>query len=111
MHLRLSSLMLLLWGCSLGSLGAQTVQPVDFEKQPKVNLALIAEQTTFDFEELDFEAGFLVGLEVQVNEGWYFSWKSLEKAEGMPSITWHLPEDFELRLCRNQTQAVSLFGA
>jgi thiol:disulfide interchange protein len=96
MRLRLSSLMLLLWGCSLGSPSAQTVQPVDLETQPNVNLALIVEQTTFDFEELDFEAGLLIGLEVQVDEGWYFSWKSLEKAEGMPSITWHLPEGFRI---------------
>ena len=73
MHLRLSSLMLLLLGCSLGSLGAQTVQPVDFENQPNVNLALIAEQTTFDFEGGDLEAGLLIGLVVQVDEGWYFS--------------------------------------
>lgn len=106
MHRRILSILLFSIGCSVGMLFAQVTKaagmgadasaPVEGSADPPVTLTLLSERGSIDPDSLEAEAGVLIGLEVKIDTGWYFSWQSLEKADAEPTIAWQLPEGFRI---------------
>ena len=61
-----------------------------------VELLLFSEYETMGIDSVESESGFLLGLEVQIESGWHFSWKSFDKENPEPSIVWDIPEGFKI---------------
>ena len=61
-----------------------------------VELFLLSEYETLGIDAVESESGFLLGLEVQIESGWHFSWKSFDKENAEPSIVWDIPEGFKI---------------
>lgn len=92
---RLFSLFLISFGLTLVDLWAEGDQALEVSRG-SVELLLLSEYETIGLDAVESDSGILLGLEVQIEPGWYFSWKSLDKENAEPSIVWNLPEGFKI---------------
>lgn len=92
---RFFSLFLISFGLTLVDLWAEGDQALEVSRG-SVELLLLSEYETIGLDAAESDSGILLGLEVQIEPGWYFSWKSLDKENAEPSIVWDLPEGFKI---------------
>ena len=92
---RFFSLFLISFGLTLVDLWAEGDQALEVSRG-SVELLLLSEYETIGLDAVESDSGILLGLEVQIEPGWYFSWKSLDKENAEPSIVWDLPEGFKI---------------
>ena len=84
---RFFSLFLISFGLTLLDLWAEGDQALEVSRG-SVELLLLSEYETIGLDAVESDSGILLGLEVQIEPGWYFSWKSLDKENAEPSIVW-----------------------